>query len=119
VSDSQVLDAFETRTGGSASDILEYCFFTANRSTDQRLPSIVYVNCTKSNDVPMFWPLCNISMTDSDALQRTAQSEFGAMAQNLAHLSSAAKAIFPGMRGLTKGESENLRSYYKKIFRTA
>jgi hypothetical protein len=119
VSDCQVLNAFETPTGTSASEILEHCFVAVNQSTDQWRPSIVYVNCTKTNELSMFWDKCDISITDADALQRTVQGEFESMAQSLAHLSNAVKAIFPGMRGLTKAESESLRSYYKKKFRTA
>lgn len=118
MSAAQVVDCFESTTGDSASEVLASYLFDAFNRTDQRLPKIEYVRL-KTSHAPGVWAERADDITDADAVRRTLQGSFVVMAGQLSHLSNAARAMFPGMRSLTKPESENLRSYYKKVFRKA
>jgi hypothetical protein len=103
----------------STSEMLEsYLYAVANQTDASELNfegHKLYI--VKSNQVLAGWHESEDDVTDVNALRRTVQGQFVTMAHQLFHLSTAAKEIFPNMRGLTPVESKNLRGYYKKVFR--
>ena len=71
-----------------------------------------------SVELPYLLVCCSTS-TDPGADERIRQSHFVDWSRNLSQLSAAARAIIPGLRDLTRPERNNLRQYYRKLYRKA
>lgn len=58
-------------------------------------------------------------LTDPGASQRKREVGVVNWSRNLAQLTAVAKAIIPGLREPSSSERNNLRQYYRKLFRKA
>lgn len=59
------------------------------------------------------------SITDPNAQKRFIGHGTTEMAQSLTQFAFAAKLVIPGLRDMTPAEQENLRQYYKRLYRKA
>jgi len=57
------------------------------------------------------------SITDPNAQKRFTGHGIAEMAQSLSQFAFAAERLIPGLRDMTPAEQQNLRKYYKRLYR--
>lgn len=93
----------------------------SDRLTGQsaQLGWVHYTLYSQQSEVSPYVYVINTVATDPGASHRAREIGLADWSRNLAHLTTTAKAVIPGLRDLTPPERKNLRQYYRTLYRKA